>query len=176
MLKLPVARRRCCAPAARARAIAFGDPRWHNRWMARVVARSSIAVQAPPERVLALLRDYRDGRPRILTDNYSDFRVLEGGSGEGTLIAYHFAAGGRERDYRLRVSESPGAIQEADELSSFVNTWAVSPSQGASQVTVESSWNGAGGVGGIFEGLFAPIGLRRIQASLLRNLDRALSG
>ena len=143
---------------------------WHNWGVSRVVARSTATIQAPPERVLELLRDYRDARPRLLTDNYSAYQVVEGGSGDGTVIAYHFAAGGRERDYRLRVSEDPGAIRESDELSSFQNTWTVVRAQSGSAVTLESSWNGAGGIGGIFEGLFAPMGLRRIQASVLNRL------
>lgn len=142
--------------------------------MSRVVARTTATVQAPPERVLELLRDYRDARPRLLTDNYSAYQVLEGGSGDGTVISYHFAAGGRERDYRLRVSESAGAILESDELSSFQTTWTVAPSSSGSTVTLESSWNGAGGIGGIFEGLFAPLGLRRIQAAVLGKLERTL--
>ena len=37
-------------------------------------------VDASPERVLELLRDYREGRPRILTDNYSAYRVESGGT------------------------------------------------------------------------------------------------
>src|ERR671925_195198 len=72
-----------------------------NPAMASVTARATRAVEAPPDRVLEFLRDYREARPRILTDHYSAYRVEQGGSGEGTVIAYHFAAGGRERDYRL---------------------------------------------------------------------------
>lgn len=124
---------------------------------------------------MELLRDYRDARPRLLTENYSAYQVVQGGSGSGTVIAYHFAAGGRERDYRLHVSEDAGALREADELSSFINTWTVAPAQGGSVVTLESSWNGAGGIGGIFEGLFAPMGLRRIQAGVLQRLEQVLS-
>ncbi|HLH64999.1 MAG TPA: SRPBCC family protein [Solirubrobacteraceae bacterium] len=143
--------------------------------MARVVSSASATVSAPPERVLDLLRDYRDARPRILTREYSDYRVLQGGTGEGTVIAYHFSAGGRERDYRLRVTESPGSLTESDELSSFVTVWTVAPAPDGSLVTVQSSWNGAGGVGGVFERLFAPMGLRRIQLSVLKRLASALA-
>ena len=84
--------------------------------------------------MLELLRDYREGRPRILTDNYSAYRVESGGAGDGTVIAYHFAAGGRERDYRLRVEESTGELLERDELSSFISTWSVASSGSGSEV------------------------------------------
>ncbi|HEY5428134.1 MAG TPA: SRPBCC family protein [Solirubrobacteraceae bacterium] len=143
--------------------------------MSRVVARATREVQAAPDRVVELLRDYRDSRERILTENYTAYRVEQGGTGEGTVYAYHFAAGGRERDYRLHVHESPGGIQESDQLSSFVTTWKVDPTPTGSQVTIESSWDGAGGIGGIFEGLFAPMGLRRIYGQVLAKLTAALA-
>jgi hypothetical protein len=143
--------------------------------MGKVVARASRQLDAPPERVLAFLRDYRDARPRILTGNYTAFAVEQGGEGDGTVIAYHFAAGGRERDYRLRVEESSGTLTERDELSSFVSRWSVVAAGAGSAVTLEGSWNGAGGIPGIFEGLFAPLGLRRIYGEVLDRLAAALA-
>src|SRR5579875_2450051 len=68
--------------------------------VAKVTARASRQIPASPERVLELLRDYREVRPALLTPNYSAYRVEAGGRGGGTVIGYHFAAGGRERDYR----------------------------------------------------------------------------
>jgi Polyketide cyclase / dehydrase and lipid transport len=138
--------------------------------VARVRAVKSKTVEAPPDRVLATLREYREARPSILTSNYSAYRVEQGGDGSGTVIAYHFAAGGRERDYRLRVEESGSQLRERDELSSFVSTWSVAPAGSGSEVTIESSWDGAGGIGGLFERTFAPIGLRRIYGEMLDRL------
>jgi hypothetical protein len=137
----------------------------------QVTARASTTVQAPPEQVLARLRDYQ-ARPDLLTDNYTACRVEAGGTGAGTIFAYHFAAGGRERDYRLRAEEAPGILRERDELSSFVSTWTVEPlgPGTSSRVSLEGSWQGAGGIAGIFEGLFAPLGLRRIYDQVLANL------
>jgi len=143
--------------------------------MSRVVARASTQLRAAPDRVIDFLRDYRDSRERILTDNYTAYRVEQGGKGEGTVFAYHFTAGGRERDYRLHVHESPGGIEESDQLSSFVTTWKVDSVPTGSEVTIESSWDGAGGIGGIFEGLFAPMGLRRIYGQVLAKLDAELA-
>jgi hypothetical protein len=137
--------------------------------MAKVTARATKQVGAPPERVLAFLRDYQS-RPQIFTGNYTAYRVEEGGEGAGTVIGYHFAAGGRERDYRLRVEESGGGLVERDELSSFVSKWTVAPGSTGSAVTIEGSWDGAGGIPGIFEGLFAPLGLKRIYGEVLDKL------
>ena len=145
------------------------------RRMARVRAQATRTVDASPEKVLDVLRDYRDARPRILTDNYSAYRVEQGGNGNGTVIGYHFAAGGRERDYRLRVEESTGELRERDELSSFVSSWSVQPAGAGSSVSLESSWDGAGGIGGFFERTFAPMGLRRIYSQMLDKLAAEVS-
>jgi len=145
--------------------------------MAKVTAQTSKQVAAPPERVLGFLRDYRDARPRILPDNYSAYRVEAGGEGAGTVVAYHLAAGRRERDYRLAVEESNGALRERDQLSSFVSTWTVAPNgSDSSNVTLEGSWDGAGGIAGIFEGLFAPLVVRRIYGEILNRLAAELEG
>jgi polyketide cyclase/dehydrase/lipid transport protein len=149
----------------------------HNRrGMARVTASATKVVDAPPERVLEFLRDYREGRARILTDNYTAYRVEQGGQGQGTVIGYHFAAGGRERDYRLAVEEDGGGLSERDQLSSFESRWTVVPEGAGAQVTLESSWQGAGGIGGVFERTFAPLGLRRIYGQMLDKLAAAVSG
>ncbi len=144
--------------------------------MATVTARASRVLDAPPERVLEFLRDYREGRPKILTDNYAAYRVEQGGHGQGTVIGYHFAAGGRERDYRVSVEEDGGGLVERDQLSSFVSHWRVAPNGSGAEVTLESSWQGAGGIGGMFERTFAPMGLRRIYAQVLDKLAAAVSG
>jgi uncharacterized protein YndB with AHSA1/START domain len=137
--------------------------------MRTVTARATALVTAPPEQVLELLRDLEQ-RPRFLTENYTAFRVEPGPSSSDPVIAYHFAAGGRERDYRLRVERTSDGLRERDELSSFVSTWTVVPSGADSSVTLESSWQGASGIGGIFEGLFAPLGLKRIYGQVLERL------
>ena len=148
----------------------------HNQMrMATVTASATRAVDALPERVLEFLRDYREGRPRILTENYTAYRVEQGGHGAGTVIGYHFAAGGRERDYRLSAAEESGGLVERDQLSSFVTRWTVAPNGSGAEVTLESSWQGASGIGGFFERTFAPTGLRRIYGQILDKLAEAVS-
>jgi hypothetical protein len=143
--------------------------------VSKVTARATKQLGAAPERVLEFLRDYRESRPRILPANYTAYRVEAGGEGAGTVIGYHFAAGGRERDYRLRVEESSGGLVERDELSSFASRWTVTSHPAGATVTIESSWDGAGGIPGFFEGLFAPLGLRRIYGELLDQLAAAIA-
>jgi hypothetical protein len=142
--------------------------------VAQVSASATKTVGAPPERVLAFLRDYHRARPSILPDSYSRYRVEEGGDGAGTVFSYHFKSGPTERDFRLRAEESDGRLIERDELSSFTTTWTVAPATAGSTVTVESSWVGGGGIGGFFERLFAPLGLRRVYGEMLERLAAAL--
>ncbi len=144
--------------------------------MATVTARANRAVDASPDRVLAFLRDYRESRPRILTDNFTVYRVESGGNGQGTVIGYHFAAGRRERDYRLSVEEDPGGLSERDQLSSYVSRWSVVPAADGSEVTLEATWDGAGGIGGVFERTFAPRVLGAIFGEMLDKLADAVSG
>jgi Polyketide cyclase / dehydrase and lipid transport len=144
--------------------------------MGDVTAISPRIIDAPAEQIAAFLRDYEQ-RPRILTANYTDFRVEP-----GPVLAFHFAERQDEHDYRLRVVEgsadpdSPDQIvlREADELSSFVNEWRITPAGASSTVTLSGTWKGAGGIGGFFEKLFAPIGPRHIYSQVLANLAAAL--
>jgi uncharacterized protein YndB with AHSA1/START domain len=147
--------------------------------MAQVTARTERTIDAPAERVCAALADYEKVRPAILTDHYRDYRVEAGGQGEGSRVHWLLqATSKRVRDQLVEVS-TPGAdrIVEKDANSSMVTTWTVTPA-GAdrSVVAVESSWKGAGGIGGFFERTFAPKGLQRIHDGVLANLENTLRG
>jgi Polyketide cyclase / dehydrase and lipid transport len=74
----------------------------------------------------------------------------------------------------MRVDEpEPGRVlTEADTISSLVTTWTVTPEGDQSRVRIETRWDGAPGLAGFFERLFAPPALRRIYNDELRRLDR----
>jgi uncharacterized protein YndB with AHSA1/START domain len=135
-------------------------------------------IPAPPERVHAVLADYREGRPRILPDNYLDYRVLEGGQGGGTVISYRLRAARRERPYTMEVAEpTPGTtLVERDRDSSLVTTWLLSPTASGTGTDLKLStvWEGGSGVGGFFERTFAPKGLRAIYDDMLDRLTRVV--
>ena len=146
--------------------------------MSQVVATAEHVVRAPSEQVIAALADYADVRPRLLPEQFSDYRVESGGQGAGTRVHWRFAATSkRVRDQLLTVTEPiPGTLVESDANSSMVTTWTVHPADaGATTVRVRTTWNGAGGIGGFFERTFAPKGLRRVYAEILGRLDRELA-
>jgi hypothetical protein len=146
--------------------------------MGQVVATAEGTVAAAPERVLAALADYTDTRPRLLPDQFSDYRVEAGGQGAGTRVHWRFAATSkRVRDQLMSVTEPvAGTLVESDANSSMVTTWTVTPSDaGTSAVRVRTTWTGAGGVGGFFERTFAPKGLRRVYEEMVGRLDRELA-
>jgi hypothetical protein len=146
--------------------------------MSQVVATTERIVRAPSERVTAALADYANIRPRLLPEQFSDYRVEDGGQGAGTRVHWRFAATSkRVRDQLLTVTEPvAGTLVESDANSSMVTTWTVHPADTTgTTVRVRTTWNGAAGIGGFFERTFAPKGLRRVHDEILDRLDRELA-
>ncbi|GAA5146189.1 SRPBCC family protein [Pseudonocardia eucalypti] len=150
--------------------------------MTDVIVTASRTVRGTPERVRAALADYAGIRPAILTENYSEYEVREGGQGPGTKVHWKLAATSkRVRDQLVEVSEDTSAdipaLIESDQNSSMVTRWVVYPrdDENESNVVVITKWKGATGVGGFFERTFAPGGLRRIHETVIGNLDAHLN-
>lgn len=133
------------------------------------------AVGAPPPVVYGYLSDMQNHHPKFLPPAFSDFQVVSGGSGEGTVVTFKLTAGGRTRDFRQTVTEpEPGRrLVETDANSSSVTTFVVDPADGgtSSKVTISTQWNGASGIGGFFERMFAPRVMRGIYLDEIRRLD-----
>ncbi|GAA1862020.1 SRPBCC family protein [Pseudonocardia ailaonensis] len=147
--------------------------------MAQVTATAERIVPAPVDKVLGAVADYAQTRPRILTEQYSDYAVLSGGQGEGTSATWKLAATSkRTRHVKADITQpTPDTVVESDENSSMVTTWRVTPAgEGASTVSITTTWNGAGGIGGFFERTFAPKGLARIHSGVLDKLESVVRG
>lgn len=146
--------------------------------MAQVHAVTDHHVHAPVADVRAALADYATVRPRIQTEHYRDYRVIEGGVGNGTVVAWTLqATSKRSREIVADVDiTSEGDVVERDRNSTLVTTYRVSAhSDTLAHVRVETTWKGAGGIGGFFERTFAPKGLDRIHTAVLENLDAELA-
>ncbi|MGD1240251.1 SRPBCC family protein [Mycobacterium seoulense] len=143
--------------------------------MGQVSAASTILVNTEPGATLAAVADYQTVRPKVLSPQYSDYQVLQGGQGAGTVAKWRLqATKSRVRDVQVDVDVAGHSVIEKDANSSMVINWTVAPAGPGSSVTVKTTWTGAGGVKGFFEKTFAPLGLKRIQGEVLGNLKREL--
>lgn len=140
--------------------------------MGKVTAIAERTIDAPADKVRELVADYAETRPKLLTEHYRDYEVTEGGAGAGTKAHWKLqATSKRVRDVAATVSEpKPGTLVETDANSSMVTTWTVAEAGAGSLVRIETSWDGAGGIGGFFEKTFAPGGLKKIYDGVLGNL------
>jgi len=146
--------------------------------MAQVRATAQRTLAAPADQVRRTLADYTGARPKMLTEHFSEYEVRAGGQGAGTRVHWKLAATSkRVRDCLIDVTEpAPGQLVERDANSSMVTTWTVRDAgDNRSTVSIETTWNGASGVGGFFERTFAPLGLRKIYDGMLTNLDRMVA-
>lgn len=145
--------------------------------MGQVSVTAQKVVHGSVEQVRTAIADYRTTRPKILTEHYSEYELRSGGQGAGTEVHWKLAATSkRTRDMLVQVTQSGDALVETDRNSSMVTRWTVAPADGGtSTVEIHTTWNGAGGIGGFFERMFAPGGLRKIYDGMLTNLDQALS-
>ncbi|MGH8981922.1 MAG: SRPBCC family protein [Acidimicrobiales bacterium] len=141
--------------------------------MSTVTAAVTRNVAAPADVVYRCIADYRVHHPKFLPPAFSGFEVEEGGVGEGTIVRFDVTAGGRKRAYRMQIAEpEPGrVVRETDSESSLVSTYTVTPLGDGAQVRLETTWNGAGGIGGFFERKFAPAAMRKIYEDTLARLE-----
>lgn len=142
--------------------------------MAVILVNAERTVNAPADTVYEYVRNMREHHPHYLPPAFSDFQVESGGVGDGTVTRFKVTAGGRTRDYRMIVSEpEPGRVlAESDTGSSLVTKTTVTPKEGGvSLVQISTTWQGAGGVGGFFERMFAPKAMRSIYEDELKRLD-----
>ncbi len=140
--------------------------------MGKVTAIAERTIEAPADKVRTLVADYTETRPKLLTEHYRDYEVTEGGVGAGTKASWKLqATSKRVRDVAATVTEpSEGTLVETDANSSMVTTWTVREVPEGSLVRIETTWDGAGGIGGFFEKTFAPGGLKRIYEGVLGKL------
>ncbi|OBA58727.1 polyketide cyclase [Mycobacterium sp. 1100029.7] len=145
--------------------------------MAQVSAVSTILINVDPAATLAAVADYQNVRPKIMSPQYSEYQVLQGGQGQGTVVKWKLqATKSRSRNVQASVDVAGHSVIEKDANSSMITNWTVAPAGPGSSVSVKTSWTGAGGVKGFFEKTFAPLGLKRIQGEVLANLKKELEG
>lgn len=145
--------------------------------MGQVRVTTERVIDGSADQVFAAIADYTETRPKVLPSNYRDYEVRDGGSGAGTRVHWTLqATEKRVRDCLVTVTEpSPRTLVETDANSSMVTTWTVTgEGEARSTIRLETTWNGASGIGGFFEKTFAPLGMKRIYDELLTKLEGTL--
>src|SRR4030088_2063681 len=98
------------------------------RLMAQVRPASTILINVEPAATLAAVADYQQVRPKILSPQYSEYQVLQGGQGAGTVAKWKLqATKSRVRDVQVNVDVAGHAVIEKDANSSMVINWTVAP-------------------------------------------------
>lgn len=135
-----------------------------------------MVINAPAERIYAVLTDYKKGHKQILPEQYfSDLTVERGGIGAGTLIQFKTHVLGQSRTFRAEISEpKPGRlIEETDLNTGLVTTFSIEPMSSSPMTTVTITtkyWKS--GIMGFIEQLTAPPLLRRIYSQELQKLEK----
>jgi len=81
--------------------------------MGQVSAASTILINAEPAATLAAVADYATVRPKILSPHYSEYQVLQGGQGPGTVVKWKLqATKSRVRDVQVDVDVAGHTVIE----------------------------------------------------------------
>jgi len=128
---------------------------------------ASARIAASPQRVYAIIADYRDGHPRILPKEFSGLTVEQGGVGAGTIIRFQMNVFGMTQKFRGMVTEpEPGRVLVETYLegNGGVTTFTVDPDTnvGGSEVTISTELPVKAGLFGAIE--------RAISVSYLRSI------
>jgi Polyketide cyclase / dehydrase and lipid transport len=148
---------------------------------AAFTVRASAHVEAPPERVYAIIADYHNGHPHILPKQFRNLSVEQGGVGAGTIIRFEFRAYGQTQRFRAIVTEpEPGRVlvEENVEPTPSKTTFIVERAGSGSDVTfVTDMTTSKDGLLGSLERYLSTRLLRKAYAEELSLLAaRATSG
>jgi hypothetical protein len=109
--------------------------------MSRVCFSISRVIPAAPGQVFHLLDDYQHGHWRVLPPAFSDYRVLEGGFGAGTRIAFSLTTGGHKKSTEgiVTVPDPGRVIVETYPREQMVTTFTVDPESDGARLTIATS-------------------------------------
>jgi len=143
--------------------------------MNQIHVAASKVIAARPEKVYAILADYRVSHPAILPKPYfTELSVEQGGQGAGTVARADMKVMGTQMTYHLIVSEpQPGRVlKEVDAAAGVSTTFTVDPLDGGQQsrVTIATEAATHPGLMGWLERLFNPAVMRRIYQKELQQL------
>jgi Polyketide cyclase / dehydrase and lipid transport len=132
-------------------------------------------INAPVERVYAILADYRQGHPSILPrPPFVALEVEQGGHGAGTVVRCSMRVMCRTRTFRASISEpeSGRVLVETDLAMKAVTTFTVDPLEDGrrSRVTITTDLKAPDGLLGRLERALTARYLRPVYLRELENL------
>jgi hypothetical protein len=140
--------------------------------MSMLIAEADAIVDAPADLVLGIIRDFDGHHRRILPRAFSDFRVLAGGVGAGTVTSFTTTLGGRKVHGQTVVTEPAAGVVREDVVGRvMVTTFRVQERGHHAFVTIRTTWTPAGGMAGVLERWFAARMLRDVYREELRLLQ-----
>jgi hypothetical protein len=138
----------------------------------------SSVINARPEQVYALFRDYRVSHPAILPKPaFQSLTVLEGGLGAGTKFSADMQILGSKSTIVMTVSEpEPGRVllEENPDFKSFFIMDPVENGQ-KTRVTLRTEARDKGGIQGFIEKMLVAPALRRVYKKELENVEAYLA-
>ena len=148
--------------------------------MSMLIAEADATVDAPVGLVLQIIRDFDGHHRRILPPAFSDFRVLAGGVGAGTVTSFTTTLGGRKVHGQTVVTEPAAGVVREDVVGrDMVTTFRVQERGNHAFVTIRTPWTPARGINGFLERRFAARMLQKVyhqELALLRAYARELDG
>lgn len=127
--------------------------------MDKIHAHATREIEAPPEKVYAVLADYNESHPAILPKQvFSDLVIEQGGIGAGTVVRVTMSAPGTKQELHVTVSEpEPGRVL-IESGSGMITTFTVDPVDAgrSSQVTIAIEVTPSPGLQGWIERLVTP--------------------
>lgn len=143
--------------------------------MSRIKAEASAVIDAPPEKIYNVIRDYNVGHQAILPKPYfTEMKVIKGGVGAGTETHLTMNVYGRTMTFHQIVSEpEPGRkLVETDVNTGQFSSFTLEPLDGGARtrVTIYAEQPASPGLAGVLERLMTPGIQRRIFEKELQNL------
>ena len=135
---------------------------------------ASALIHAPPQKIYAIIADYRQGHPQILPKPpFVSLAVEQGGIGSGTVIRVHIRVLGQLQMFRAVVTEpEPGRVLVETNDNGYVTTFTVEPRADGQDayVTIATELTGRTGMLGALERWFVTRLLRPVYIKELEQL------
>ena len=132
-------------------------------------------IGAPADRVYGIIRDYHQGHPSILPKQFSNMRVVKGGVGAGTTIAFDVRVLGQTQHFVAVVTEpEPGRVLVETNLepTESVTTFVVEPiTETESSVTIATALSQRRGLAGRLERFVTAKVMQSLYAAELKKLN-----